>query len=659
MTDTAAISRILTVVFTDLVDSTALKTRRGDQAVGALITRHRAHVRRLAAESGGRIIDWAGDGCFLTFETPSVAVLFALRLQQVHREEPDLPGVRTGIHMGEVSERPGPDGDVAHPSVEGLAVDPAARISGLARPGQVLMSSSVADSARQRLEADAFLQPVIWRAHGSYALKGFDEALQIREAGLEGVASFEAPAASEKATPTRLPVAAVTRRKTLPVAIALAAVLGVAVAYVVWSRVSHPPTAAPTGGAASSADTTTKDALTVQGFGNRPAIAVLPFDNLSGDAAQEYFADGLAEDLITRLSLWRSFPVIARNSSFVYKGKAVDLKQVSADLGVHYVVEGSVRKAGNRVRIAAQLIDATNGQHVWAETYDRELTDVFAVQDEISSAIAASLVGDLQRAEQVRAERRAPENLEAWALFQRAIPLIYRFTREDSAAARSLLERSIALDPQFAPARAKLAETRVWDVVFGWTDTPQPTLDAALADARRAVALDPRDASSHVDLAFALNTVGKLDEARRATELNPSDPFALTFSAWGLTMAGHPPEESIALIQRAMRLTPHEPLEFVFYDGLGVSYFCAGRYADGVAAARRLMALRPTYYLGYIYAAMSAAELGHIDEARDLMRQARGIQPDLSFAFVHQWLGGMAPDVDRRMSAALRKAGLE
>src|SRR5574337_1343132 len=203
MSGAAGTSRILTLVFTDLADSTALKTQRGDHAVGELITRHRAHVRRVAAHSGGRIIDWAGDGCFLTFETPSAAVLFALRLQQVHHEEPDLPRVRTGIHMGEVSERPRPDGDATHPRVEGLAVDLAARISSLARPGQILMSSPVADSARQRLEADAFLQPVLWRAHGSYALKGFDEALQIREAGLEGMAPFEAPPASEKATPAR------------------------------------------------------------------------------------------------------------------------------------------------------------------------------------------------------------------------------------------------------------------------------------------------------------------------------------------------------------------------------------------------------------------------------------------------------------------------
>ena len=217
MNDAAGTSRILTLVFTDLADSTALKTQRGDRAVGELIARHRAHVRRLATEAGGRVVDWAGDGCFLTFDTPSAAVLFALRLQRAHGEEPDLPGVRTGIHMGEVSERPGPDGDPAHPRVEGLAVDLAARISGLARPGQVLMSSAVADSARQRLDSDALGRPMLWRAHGSYSLKGFDEALEIREAGLEGVASFEAPGVSESvAVPPRVRLRFVGRRPLLP-----------------------------------------------------------------------------------------------------------------------------------------------------------------------------------------------------------------------------------------------------------------------------------------------------------------------------------------------------------------------------------------------------------------------------------------------------------
>ena len=275
MTDPAAISRILTLVFTDLADSTALKTQRGDQAVGELITRHRAHVRRLAAESGGRIIDWAGDGCFLTFTTPSAAVLFALRLQQTHRDEPDLPGVRTGLHLGEVSERPGPDGDVAHPRVEGLAVDLAARISGLARPGQILMSSPVADSARQRLEADAFLQPVLWGAHGSYALKGFDEALQIWEAGLEGVASLEAPAASEKARPVLPPGSGIARRSSLRLAMVAVVVLGAASAYLMWSRGPNRSTPTSSDGASSgAADKIGGDPLAIPAFAGRPAIAV-------------------------------------------------------------------------------------------------------------------------------------------------------------------------------------------------------------------------------------------------------------------------------------------------------------------------------------------------------------------------------------------------
>jgi adenylate cyclase len=652
-------SRILTLVFTDVVDSTAMKTRQGDQRAGELITRHRELVSTLATATTGRIIDWAGDGCFLTFETPTAAVTFALQLQQANALQPDLPEVRTGIHMGEVTESPGPDGDGGPARIEGLAVDLAARISGVARPGQILMSSAVADSARQRLDITPFQQAIRWHAHGDYTLKGFDEVLQIREVGLEGVANFEPPTASEKAQPAR-PVVSRSPGKRMVAATLSVVILGGAVAGLLkfGSADRSTPETVSTPEA-----TSTKKELTVPGFGDRPAIAVLPFDNLSGDPEQEYFADGLAEDLITRLSLFRIFPVIARNSSFVFKGKAVDLKAISADLGVGYVVEGSMRQAGNRVRITAQLIDATTDQHVWAETYDRELTDVFAIQDEISAAIAASMVGDLQRAEQIRATRRAPESLEAWGLYQRADPLVRRFTAEDSAQARDLLKQSIALDPQFAPARSLLSEALVWEVIFGWSETPSETLNEALAESRRAAAIDAREPTAYISEAFALAYLGDIDEAvtqaRKAVELNPSAPLALQYTSYVQVMAGHPPEESIALVERAMRLSPHDPIEFFFYDSLGIAYFCAGRYDEGVAASRRLVALRPTYVLGYIYGAMNAAEFGNLSAAREFIGQARAMQPDLSFESAHQALGGMAPDVDRRMSAALRKAGLE
>jgi adenylate cyclase len=405
------------------------------------------------------------------------------------------------------------------------------------------------------------------------------------------------------------------------------------------------------------------EAGAIPGFGGRPAIAVLPFDNLSGDPEQEHFADGLAEDLITRLSMWRSFPVIARSSSVIHKGKVVDVKQVGADLGVRYVVLGSVRKSGIRVRIAAQLIDATTGQHAWAKTYDRELTDVFAVQDEISEAIATSLVGDLQRAEHARVMRRPPENLEAWELYQRALPLVHRFTREDSAQARALLERAIVLDPRFSAPLGRLAEVGIWEILYDWTDEPERTLDVALDQARRAVALDPSDAEAHADLSYALMTAGDrygaLEEGRRAVDLNPSLVRAVAVHAYNRHMAGHPPEESIDLMQRAMRLSPHDPLEWLFYDVLAGAYLNAGRFAEGMEAGRRLIVLSPTYYWGYVWSAMNAAGLGRIEEAHDLIREARQVKPHLSFELARKCLGAMAPDVERRFANALHQAGLQ
>jgi serine/threonine protein kinase/cytochrome c-type biogenesis protein CcmH/NrfG len=414
----------------------------------------------------------------------------------------------------------------------------------------------------------------------------------------------------------------------------------------------------------------------VSGFGGRPAIAVLPFDNRSGDPEQEFFAEGLAEDLITRLSLWRSFPVIARQSSFAYRSRGADLKQVSAELGVRYVVQGSVRKSGERVRIAAQLVDAATGQNVWTQTYDRVLTDVFAAQDEISEAIAASLVADLNRAEHAlltgsavvtlangHAQPHAARNFEAWGLYQRALAFFYRFTREDFAQARALLERAVELDPQFSTAWARLAETGMWEIIYGWTGNPDQTIAHALAQARRAVAIDPRDAEAHAELAFVLMTAGEgyaaIEEARRGTELNPSHPWALLIRAYVWHMTGNPPDESIDLVMRAMRLSPRDPAEWLFYDVLGGAYFNAGRFAEGLAAGRRLVSLWPGYYFGHLWCAMNAMELGQTASAEASIREARRVLPEVTLDMVRRVLGAMAPDVDRRMMGALQRAGLD
>jgi adenylate cyclase len=645
----AGTSRILTLVFTDLADSTALKTARGDQAVGELIARHRAHVRRLAAESGGRVVSWAGDGCFLVFETPSAALLFALRLQQAHGDERDLPGVRTGIHMGEVSERPGSEGDV-----EGLAVDLAARISGLARPAQILMSAAVADSARPRIDRSAVGRPIRWQTHGTYRLKGFDEALEIREAGIEGVAPFVAPPASDKARPAR-PVAG--RRWVLPGALVSAMVLGAAT-YLIRASTSDRPGVARPERSPGAAET----ALAIPAFAGRPAIAVLPFDNLSPDPAQAFFADGLAEDLITRLSAWRAFPVIARNSSFKYRGGNLDLTKVGAELGARYLVEGSVRRAGDRIRVSAQLVDAPSGEHVWAETYDREVEDVFMLQDEISGTVAASIASDLNLAEAERASRQGTENLEAWSLYEMAWPPAYRLTREGNAEARRLLERAVALDPRFADALAFLSITHSWDVAYGWSKTPEQSVAAALEAAHRAVELDPRNPMAHTAVGAAYLFKGDvragLDATRRAVDLNPSMPDAWIWLAWAQLLSGDP-DGCIASNENAQRLNPKGETASVAWDNMALAYWETGRYDASLDAARHLIAARPDYWWGSVYLALNAVSLGHMDEAHAAIAEARRLLPGLSIAQIQRSFGVSRPEADARRNAALRQAGLE
>jgi adenylate cyclase len=656
MTDQSTSSRILTLVFTDLADSTALKTSRGDHVVAQLIERHRALVRRLAAEAGGRIIDWAGDGCFLTFETPSAAVTFSLTLQLAHFDTPDLPGVRIGVHMGEVSEQQGPDGDNAQPNVEGLAVDLAARIGGLARPAQVLMSAAVANNARQRIDPGRFPQAVRWETYGYYELKGFDEPLEIREAGVEGVASFVAPQTGEKARPVpRLQTS--HRGHRMPIAAVSFILIGALFASAAWLG-GLLPNLMPN---VDDAPLAAKDPVGVPDFGGRPAIAVLPFDNLSPDADQAFFADGLAEDLITRLASWRAFPVIARNSSFRYRGGNLDLRRVGAELGARYLVEGSVRRLGDRIRVTAQLIDAASAEHVWAKSYDRSVADVFALQDEIGSTIAASLVGDLTRAEGERARQQGTENLEAWSYYQLGLQHADLYTTEDWLEAARLFERAVELDPRFATALARLALANWLTVSGDGSVATAEQVDAALATARRAVELDPRDPVAYVALAAVYLTAGDpknaVDAIRKAVDLNPSMPEAWIWFGWAQLLAGDP-EACIAATERAQELNPQGPMVWI-YDSLALANWETGRYAAALEAGRRLVALQPTYFTGYLYVAMSAVSLGNLDEAHAAITAGRRVRPDLSVELMQNYLAVSRPEADARRNAALRKAGLE
>ena len=403
------------------------------------------------------------------------------------------------------------------------------------------------------------------------------------------------------------------------------------------------------------------DPLTVPGFEGRPAIAVLPFDNLSGDPEQEYFADGIAEDLITRLSAWRYVPVIARNSSFTYKGKPVDVKQVSRELGVRYVVEGSVRKAAERVRISAQLIDATTGAHVWAETYDRELRDIFALQDEITEAIVAAMHPELWKSEQERAVRRNPQDLTAWDTAQRGWWHLRRFTKDDAAEARLLFQRAIDADPQFAQAFAGLAFTHQIDADQQWSNSPAQSIAELYRAARRAVELDSEDAIANMALGVAHARRGEQDESISAfgfaTQLNPAMVDAYRMLGIYLALAGRP-DEAIASLEKAMRLSPHDPWGFECFFGMAMAHVAAGRYEDAVDWAQRSRQRKPDYPLAYLAVAGTYVQLDRIDEARSALEEALRLNPAYSVSGLRLPLAGADPALRERIIDALRKAGL-
>ncbi len=592
------------------------------------LTTYRDEIARLVAEAGGRVVDNPGDNVLCEFPAATSAVACALEIQRVLAARNAALSAerrmvfRVGVHLGEVLAQ--------GPRIYGDGVNIAARLEGLAEPGGVCVSQAVRDQVGTKL-------PVAYDDLGEQSVKNIPQAVRVHR-----VRSAETGSA---------PSTRVTKQRSrVPLWGAAAALLLLLAAGGWWlvGRVRSPEGIRRGDGAVS-----------VAGFDARPAIAVLPFDNLSADPEQAFFADGLAEDLITRLSTWRAFPVIARNSSFQYRGGNVDLKRVSTELGVRYVVEGSVRRAGERIRVTAQLIDAPSGEHVWAETYDREVSDVFKLQDEISATIAASLADDLSRAEGERARQRGTESLEAWSLYQLGVQHYDRQTREDYAEARALFERAVVLDPRFATALARLALTNLWEVALG---APGQNVSAALETARRAVELDPRDPVAHVAQGWAYVLGGDLknglDSARRAVDLNPSMPEAWGWFGWAKLLAGDP-EACIAASERARRLSPQGPTVAQVEDNSALANFELGRYEAGLEAGRKLVALRPAYIWGYGYVAMNAAALGRVDEARAAVAEARRVQPEVSLELFQRGIGISRPEADARRNAALRKAGLE
>ena len=392
---------------------------------------------------------------------------------------------------------------------------------------------------------------------------------------------------------------------------------------------------------------------------DRPSIAVLPFINMSQDADQEYFADGLTEDLTTALARYRWFFVIARNSSFTYKGRAVSIQQVGRELGVRYVIEGSTRRAGNRVRITAQLVEAETGHHLWAERYDRDLEDLFALQDEIVGRVVGAIEPGMMRSETLRARRKTAEWMDAWDLVFRGQWHFHHITREHHREARACFRRAIAADPSLAEGFIWLVRCLNGTMYFGWSEDREADLAEESEAVGLAMRLSEGDPYALYALAIHSSSVGQAEQAivaaQRAIDLSPS--FALAHFMLGVSriFAGRV-AQAIEPLQRGFRLNPNDPQSFNWMHFVALAHFLLGDHAESVERAAETVAMRPDYHVGHAILACSLAAMGRVAEAGRAVDDMLRVQPNPHA--LDYLIGSLVDPSDRaRLLEGLRRAG--
>jgi adenylate cyclase len=593
----------------------------GDDEVATVrtITDYRESIATAVSRHGGRVVDAPGDNVLAEFASVVDAVQCAVEIQrELGARNAALPmsrqmQFRIGINLGDVI--------VEGPRLYGDGVNIAARLESLAEGGGVCLSGPAYDQVEGKL-------PHVYEFLGEHTVKNIARPVRVYRLRLTPGAG---PAPEARSAPR-----SVRRRRVVVGGIGLLLLAGIGAGWW-WWRVSVSSGRLP--------------------LPDRPSVAVLPFTNLSQDPAQEYFSDGVTEDLITGLSKVSGLFVIARNSVFTYKGKPVKIRDVGRDLGVRYVLEGGVQRSGSRVRITAQLVDAGTGYHVWAERYDREVRDIFAVQDEVTQRIVRALAVKLSAVEQGRLARPAADP-EAYDLVLRGEEERRRTTRESNAEARRLFVKALDLDPEFARAYAGLSWAHLQSWQFLWSADPE-SLERARELAERAISLDDTMASGHALLAQIYLWKKQHDraiaEAERAIAVAPNNADGYETLAEVLGWVGRP-QESLKAIQHAMRLNPHYP--FFYLWTLGHAYYLAKRPAEAVDALTRLLAQNPNFVAAHAYLGVLYTEMGRDKEARAAWDQAQRIGSGASLASIGQRVPYQRPeDLDRLLTAA-RKAGL-
>ncbi len=394
---------------------------------------------------------------------------------------------------------------------------------------------------------------------------------------------------------------------------------------------------------------------------DKPSIAVLPFDNMSGDPEQEYFSDGLTEDIITGLSRLRWLFVIARNSSFTYKGQAVDIKQVGRELGVRYVLEGSVRKAGGRVRVTAQLVEAESGNHIWAERYDRELADIFDLQDELTEAISSEVNAELGGSERQQAHRKSIPDLDAWELYQRGMWHFFKYNKDDMTEARRLLLLSTERAPEFASPYAALGVFAFYWIMLGFAEDRTATLEQGIRDSEKAIALDERDGYGHHALGRVCTILGDRDRAipalRKSVDLNPSSIVNVAGLGYGLYWFGQA-AEALPLFTRCIRHSPHDPQLWMFHYMHSLCHWADKAFELAAAEAKVAIQVKSDEFWPHLALALAYSKLDRDNAARTAIDRACELLPKLSLKHMNTLLGALHPPYLENWMNTLRNAGL-
>ena len=601
-----------------------------EEATVRTITAHRKVITSVIEKYRGRVVDSPGDNILAEFVSVVDAVQSGVEIQEVIRaKNAEVPEerrmeFRIGINLGDVIQ----EGE----RIYGDGVNIAARVEGLADPGGICISGSAYEQIENKLALG-------YDYIGEHTVKNIVKPIRVYRVPT-------GPETLQKVTEEKKPAPGWQRAAVAVVVTLLVVAGGVAI----WksSRPSAPP---------MEVASVEKMAFPLP---DKPSIAVLPFNNLSGDPEQEYFSDGMTEQIITGLSKISSLFVIARNSTFAYKGQPVKIQQVSEELGVRYVLEGSVQKSGDKVRINAQLIDAIQGDHLWSETYDRVLKDIFAVQDDITQKILTALQVELTRGEQARAFAIGTDNLEAYLKYLQAHEKWIQMNKESNALARQLAEESIALDPDYAVPYLTLAATHILDVMLGSSKSPKDSIKQAMELNKKAMALDDSLANAYSQLGLLYTMTRQHDkgvaEAERGVELNPNSASAHDLLGMTLSYAGRP-EEAIPVFKKAIRLEPFAPSKYYYH--LGGAYLRTGQCDEAISACEEAVRRGRNTPAAYRSATVAYSICGREEEARAAAAEVLRINPKFSLGSYAKTLPYKnKADIDL-IIGALRKAGLK